>query len=101
MPSLPAPSLRNSCTRFLSYDAPRTAAETLQSLAAYAGDAAMDQGGAGELVTRLEESVRSLLGKEAALFMPSGKAAQNIALRLWCERSGSDTIAVHPQSHTQ
>ena len=100
MPSFHELPSRQHCTQFLSYDAPVAARAQLLSLAAYAGDTPVDQAGSGILVDRLEERVRTLLGKEAAVFMPSGKTAQNIALRLWCDRTQSRTVALHPQSHT-
>ena len=42
-----------------------------------------------------------LLGAEAAVFMPSGTAAQQIALRIWSERKGSRTVAFHPTCHLE
>ena len=76
-------------------------ADVLRSLAVTAGDAVvggLDRDGFAEQVA---EKVRSLLGTEAALFMPSGKTAQNILLKLWCERRGSRSIALHPRSHIE
>lgn len=91
---------KESCTRFISYRYPKSARQELLELANYIGDdTPPDESGTGELVEGLESRVAELLGKPAALFMPSGTAAQSIALRLWCERSGSKTIAVHPRSH--
>ena len=60
-----------------------------------------DQSGQGELVERLEGRIANLLGKPAAVFMPAGKTAQNIALKLWCARNGSNRIAIHPRSHME
>jgi len=93
--------MKDRCTRFLSYDVPVSPRETLLRLADYAGDAAADQSGQGELVERLEGRIAELLGKPAAVFMPAGKTAQNIALKLWCARSGSNRIAIHPRSHME
>ena len=42
-----------------------------------------------------------MFGKEAAVFMPSGTMAQQIALRIWCERSGNLTVAMHPTAHLE
>ncbi len=42
-----------------------------------------------------------MLGKEAAVFMPSGTMAQQIALRIWSERRGSRTVAFHPTCHLE
>src|SRR4051812_2300743 len=42
-------------------------------------------------VNRLQEQVAELLGVEAALFVPSGSMANQIALRVHC-RAGDDVI---------
>src|SRR5262249_27327174 len=42
-----------------------------------------------------------LLGKEAAVFMPSGTMCQQIAMRIWCDRRGSSRIAFHPTCHLE
>lgn len=48
-------------------------------------------------VRRLEETVASLLGKEAALFVPSGTMANQIAIRLHC--GPGDQIVVGEHAH--
>ncbi len=40
-------------------------------------------------------------GKEAAVFLPSGTMAQQIALRIWCEKSHNFTVAMHPTAHPE
>jgi threonine aldolase len=57
--------------------------------------------GEGEVVERVEKRVAALLGKEAAVFMPSGTMAQQIALRVWCDRAGTNHVAFHPLSHLE
>jgi threonine aldolase len=57
--------------------------------------------GEGEVVERLEARVATLLGKEAAVFMPSGTMAQQIALRIWCDRAGTNHVAFHPLCHLE
>ncbi|KAF4324589.1 hypothetical protein G195_002060 [Phytophthora kernoviae 00238/432] len=42
-----------------------------------------------------------VLGKEAAVFFPSGTMAQQIALRIWCDRKGIKRVAYHPLSHLE
>ena len=69
-----------------------------RALAERAG-ARMDVYGGGESVKRLESRVAGLLGKEAAVLFPSGTMAQQVALRIWCERSGRWTVGFHPQCH--
>jgi threonine aldolase len=47
----------------------------------------------------LERRIGGLLGKEAALFFPSGTMAQQAALRVHAERSGRRAFAAHPYNH--
>jgi threonine aldolase len=75
-------------------------ADTLRSLAdAVPEDAAFDSYGAGALIEDLEREVAALLGKEAAVFCTSGKAAQLSALRVHADRRGRNVVAAHPRSH--
>ena len=60
-----------------------------------------DRYGDGERLERLERRTAELLGKEAAVFMPSGTMAQQIAMRIWCERGARATIAFHPTCHLE
>ncbi|MDX8030321.1 beta-eliminating lyase-related protein [Lentzea sp. BCCO 10_0856] len=50
-------------------------------------------------VRLLEERVAGLLGKQRALFFPSGTMAQQSALRVHAERTGRHAFAGHPQTH--
>jgi threonine aldolase len=59
----------------------------------------VDLYGERALAERLEARVAGLLGKEAAVWMPSGTMAQQIALRVHCERRGNWRIGFHPQCH--
>jgi threonine aldolase len=43
--------------------------------------------------------MESLLGKQAAVFFPSGTMAQQVALRIHAGRRGRQAFAAHPQSH--
>jgi threonine aldolase len=58
-----------------------------------------DRYGAGGVVAELEEETARLLGKPAAVFMPSGTMAQQIALRVHADRSGRRGTAFHPACH--
>ena len=87
------------CERFVvPWNAPRDPAEMFRALAERAG-ARMDVYGGGDSVGRLEARVAELLGKEAAVLFPSGTMAQQVALRIWCERAGCWTVGFHPQCH--
>jgi len=89
--------------RFLNawHGTPR-AREQLESLALAAEDGERgDRYGEGDRLQRLERRVAELLGKEAAVFMPSGAMAQQIALRIWSDRRGRRTVAFHPTCHLE
>ncbi len=88
------------CTRFLTQHGLRSPREILRELAEAADpDLAPDRYGKGELINGFEAQIAELLGKEAAVFLPSGTLAQQIALRIWSERRGSPNIAMHPRNH--
>ncbi len=81
---------------------PRPIREILLELAETADpDLQPDHYGEGEAVELLEARMAGLLGKEAAVFMPSGTMAQQIALRIWCDRAGSSHVAFHPLCHLE
>ncbi|MSR70168.1 MAG: aminotransferase class I/II-fold pyridoxal phosphate-dependent enzyme [Phycisphaerales bacterium] len=71
-----------------------TAAMREAMMAAPLGD---DVLGDDSAVQTLERKVAALLGKEAALFVPSGTMANQLAIRCHCE-SGDEIIA-HGESH--
>ena len=64
-------------------------------------DEEADRYGEGALIEDFEREGAGLLGKEAAVFMPSGTMAQQIALRIWAERRGRATVAFHPTCHLE
>jgi len=60
-----------------------------------------DRYGDGALIGDFEAKIAALLGCEAAVFMPSGTMAQQIALRIHAEETGVDSFAMHPTSHLE
>jgi len=87
------------CERFVTaWTAPGDPAETFRALADRVGPR-LDVYGGGDSVQRLESRVAELLGKDAAALFPSGTMAQQIALRIVCDRSGCSTVGFHPQCH--
>lgn len=96
-----AAHIRRRCPRRLSRDHAPSPAATLAELAAYAGDAEADTYQTGQLFDRLEGRVAALLGKERALFLPSGKLAQMAALRVLTGRAGCRRVAMHPRAHLE
>lgn len=92
-----------NCTNILpGHGKRRTVADMLREIAdSLEGTEFADVYGNGDYLQAFEEEVAEMFGKEAAVFMPSGTMAQQIALRLWCERSGNFTLAMHPTSHLE
>jgi threonine aldolase len=92
------------CTRWLTGH-PRTrhtARALLEDVAAGADpNLAADMYGQGELIVDFEKQVAELLGKPAAVFMPSGTMAQPIALRIHADRSHIPHVAFHPLCHLE
>lgn len=87
---------RRQCSRWLNGHGPQRPAELLATI-----DAGVepDRYGAGGVVEELEGEVAELLGKEAALFLPTGTMAQQIALRIHADRRGRRTVVWHPACH--
>jgi threonine aldolase len=91
-----------SCTKRLHGHYPLSIQKTLLELANFVDPHLMpDSYGSGEAVQQLERKVASLLGKESALFFPSGTMAQQIALRCWADRTGNHNVALHLTSHLE
>jgi threonine aldolase len=91
-------ALTKSCTRFLHGHGRRTAGDMLGTIPV---DSAMDYYGIGGVVAELEGEVASLLGKEAALFLPTGTMAQQATLRVHADRRSSRSIVFHPMCHME
>ncbi|RUO42032.1 threonine aldolase [Pseudidiomarina aestuarii] len=72
---------------------------TLQKLAKRAEGQHADVYGSGELIETFEREVADLLGKPAALFLPSGTLAQPLALKIHSEQFGKSVVGLHPTSH--
>jgi len=89
------------CERFVNYwSAPSDPAAMFRALADRAGPR-LDVYGGGDSVKRLESRVARLLGKPAAVLLPSGTMAQQIAVRIWCDRKRCSTIGFHPHCHLE
>jgi threonine aldolase len=91
-----------ACESTVFWHAARTPVEVLRALADEAEsmdvtqwDVYAERGPVAELETQVAE----LLGKPAAAFFPSGIMAQQAALRVWCERTGSKRVAIPDLSH--
>ncbi len=94
--------VRAACTRFATHHPPQSVAHALRALADETPeDLAFDSYGTGDRLAAFEARIAAELGHEAAVFMPSGTMAQQIALRIWSERRGNRTIAFHPLCHLE
>jgi len=94
----------NNSERALTYHAPaqKFVKQTLLELAnSLEDDLISDVYGSGKLIEDFESEIAELLGKSAAVFMPSGTMAQQIAMRVWSDRTGIRTLAFHPTCHLE
>jgi threonine aldolase len=91
-----------ACETTVFWHAPRTPIEALRAIADDAEaldvqqwDVYAERGP----VAQVEAEVADLLGTPAAAFFPSGIMAQQAALRVWCDRTGSKRVAIPDTSH--
>jgi threonine aldolase len=102
MEALDPNAVRRSCTRFVTHHYPRSPREALAELAAWTDpQLERDRYGSGALIADFEAEIAALLGKQTALFLPSGTMAQPIALRIWADRLGRRGVAFHPTCHLE
>jgi threonine aldolase len=102
---IPAPSparlaLRANCNRFLSGHGRGSAQAWAARIAAspHIG-LALDEYSEGPAIRQLEARVAELLGKPAALWFPKGVTAQQAALLVYAQATGSRVVGLHPKSH--
>jgi threonine aldolase len=91
-----------ACDTTVFWHPVRTPAQALRAVADAAEDLGIDEWDVYAekgAVGRVEEQVAELLGKPAAALFPSGIMAQQSALRVWCDRSGSKRVAIPDLSH--
>jgi len=94
--------LWNRCERFLNGHGPRRIASELAALARAAPeDQFADRYGSGGVLEQLEQELCALFDKPAAVFLPSGTMAQQIALRIHAEHARCRTVAFHPTCHLE
>ena len=91
------------CEKFVPGHLPQKAGEEFALIAEFCreNNFAADVYGSGDLINSFERKVADLLGFEAACFMPSGTMAQQIALKIYAEKSNNQNFAVHPTSHLE
>jgi len=93
----------SQCDNILpGHGAPQSMQLLFQELAdGLTGDEMADSYGQGDYLAEFEAEIAEMFGKESAVFLPSGTMAQQIACRIWCERSHNFTIAMHPTAHLE
>lgn len=65
------------------------------------GDIESDFYGRGKVIDDFQDQMMKYLGKESAVFFPSGTMAQQIALRIWCDEKKVKKVAYHPLCHLE
>lgn len=65
------------------------------------GQQGSDIYGKGNIIEDFQNKMAAFLGKEDAVFFPSGTMAQQIALRIWCDQTGIKKVAYHPLCHLE
>lgn len=71
------------------------------ALNSFEGQLDSDLYGTGRLIEDFQTKMANYLGKEKAVFFPSGTMAQQIALRIWCDRKNIKRVAYHPLCHLE
>jgi threonine aldolase len=89
-------ALRAGCTRFLGWHGAGRAADLLATIPP---DTVTDHYGQGGAVTELESEIMLVLGKPAAVFLPSGTMAQQAVLRVHADRRDRRVVVFHPACH--
>jgi threonine aldolase len=87
---------RAACTTFLAGDGLVPPAALLATIPP---DTVPDNYGDGGVVAELEDYLADLLGKPAAVFLPSGTMAQAATLRVHADRRDRRTVLWHPYCH--
>jgi threonine aldolase len=96
-------NVRKSCKKFLNNHPVKSMKNWMHELAEFLEDNELepDRYGEGEYLNSFEHQVAKLLGKEKAIFLPTGTMAQQIALRIWSQRTGNNKLAMHPTTHLE
>jgi threonine aldolase len=72
-----------------------------EALATHGIDPVPDVYGTGAVLEDFQALIAAELGKERAVFFPSGTMAQQIALRIACDEQGVRRVAYHPTCHLE
>ena len=92
----------DACETSVFWHVKRTPAQVLRAVADAAEQLGVDEWDVYAekgAVARVETEVAELFGKPSAALFPSGIMAQQAALRVWCDRTGSKRVAIPDLSH--
>jgi threonine aldolase len=91
-------ALRRRCSRSVQGHGQVTAASMLAAIPA---GTSIDTYGQGGVVAELEAEICRVLGKPAAVFVPSGVMAQQAVLRVHADARNRRTVIFHPMCHLE
>jgi len=96
-------NLKLTCEKFVPGHPLQKAGEEFALIAEWCrkNNFTQDYYGRGDLISSFETKVADLLGFKAACFMPSGTMAQQIALKIYAEKTGNQNFAIHSTSHLE
>ena len=77
---------------------PREYVDVLAGITA-GGDLEEDYYSNGGVIEELEKRMADILGKERAVFLPTGTLANHLAIRLLCEANGGRRVLTQAESH--
>ncbi|MDM5326090.1 beta-eliminating lyase-related protein [Neobacillus sp. CF12] len=80
---------------------PRNIQVLKETLLGIDGEMESEMYGKGKVIDDFQAKMAKYLGKESAVFFPTGTMAQQIALRIWCDQKGIKKVAYHPLSHLE
>lgn len=93
-------SYKNTKYKMLRHNA-SSVKEEMKLFQALSDDVVPDVYGSGAVIEQFEKKIAADLGKETAVFFPSGTMAQQIAIRIWCDAKELMKVAYHPLCHLE
>ena len=91
----------SACGYKLANHGDRTVSILKEALDGVPGSMESDVYGTGEVIEQFQKKMADYLGKEDAVFFPSGTMAQQIGLRIWADQKHTHNVAYHPLSHLE
>ncbi len=91
----------SECKQFINGNGPRNISVLIEAFEEVDINTASDMYGNGTWIDGFQEELATEAGKEAGVFFPSGTMAQQIALRIACDRKKIYSVAYHPLAHLE